>query len=125
MSRFGTQSEEKIRKEVDILIPPNTKKSKATIWKQFLEFCEEKNYRIAAGTSVEEIAEILEDWGFNMKKKNSEDYKESVVKVKDHYDMKYFLKFFYISMINTMFDIVLGYVEFNSKATTRNVFFKI
>lgn len=81
MSRFGQENTEIIRKEVDKLIPSNTKRSKATVWKQFLEFCQEKSYKIEGGTSVIELAAILEDWGFNMKKTNSEDYKESVVKV--------------------------------------------
>ncbi|KAG5886708.1 hypothetical protein JTB14_015773 [Gonioctena quinquepunctata] len=31
--------------------------------------------------SIEELARILDDWGFNLKKKTSEDYKESDVEV--------------------------------------------
>ena len=81
MSRFGQDTFESIKNEVDNLIPTNTKKSKSTIWNQFLAFCAERKYNIEKETSVVELAVILEDWGFNMKKRNSEDYKESVVKV--------------------------------------------
>lgn len=84
MSRFGKDSVEVIKAEVDNLIPSNTKKSKSMIWKQFFAFCEERNYKIEEQTSVVELARILEDWGFNMKRKNSEDYKESVVKVANY-----------------------------------------
>lgn len=84
MSRFGKDSLEVIKTEVDNLIPSNTKRSKSTIWKQFLAFCEERKYKIEEQTSVVELARILEDWGFNMKRKNSEDYKESVVKVENN-----------------------------------------
>lgn len=82
MLRFGKESTELIRKEVENLTPSNTKKSKATVWTQFLEFCKEKLYRIEEEKSVAELAAILEDWGFNMKRRNLEDYKESVVKVR-------------------------------------------
>lgn len=85
MSRFGKDSQEVIRTEVDNLTPSNTKRSKLTIWKQFLAFCEERKYKVGEQTSIEELARILEDWGFNMKRKNSEDYKESVVKVWNYF----------------------------------------
>lgn len=82
MLRFGEETTELIRKEVENLTPSNTKKSKATVWNQFLEFCKEKLYRIEEEKSVAELVAILEDWGFNMKRQNLEDYKESVVKVR-------------------------------------------
>lgn len=51
LSRFGRENSEMIRKEVELFIPINTKRSKTMIWKQFLEFCEEKKYTIETGLS--------------------------------------------------------------------------
>ncbi|XP_023310426.1 uncharacterized protein LOC111691585 [Anoplophora glabripennis] len=75
------ENQDIIKKEIQHLMPDNTKKSKISIWKQFLEFCNEKSYNIQEKLPVEELASILEDYSFNMRKKNSEEYKESVVKV--------------------------------------------
>jgi len=82
MSRFGTEDSENIKVKVANLTPLNTKRSKCSVWKQFLDFCKERSYNIEDPTiSVTTLASILEDYSFNMKKKNLEDYKESVVKV--------------------------------------------
>jgi hypothetical protein len=40
----------------------------------------EKKYELVEETSTEELASILCDWAFNMKKNNGKDYKESAVK---------------------------------------------
>ncbi|KAK9739015.1 hypothetical protein QE152_g9378 [Popillia japonica] len=60
--------------------PANTKKSKASIWRQFCEFCDAKNYSIEQNVREEELADILKDWAFNVRKVNGEEYKEGVVK---------------------------------------------
>ncbi|CAH0560364.1 unnamed protein product [Brassicogethes aeneus] len=82
MFRFGQESKGNIRQEIKQLTPANTRKSKSSVWKQFTNFCAEKSYDFdRADIHVEELALILEDYGFSMRKKNSEDYKESVIKV--------------------------------------------
>ena len=81
MSRFGKENQQVIRQEIQNITPDNTRKSKSSVWKQFVEFCDEKLYNIHECMSVVQVATILEDYAFNMKKKNFEDYKESVVKV--------------------------------------------
>lgn len=79
-TRFGQSSADSIQTAVEQTTPINTKKSKNTIWKQFSEFCLERNYELTASTELKQIATILEDWAYNMRKKNGENYKESVVK---------------------------------------------
>jgi hypothetical protein len=81
MSRFGTLSLENIDKVVENTLPQNTKRSKCSVWSQFLNFCKEKNYKLSESTPKEKLVEILKDWGFNMKRINGEDYKEAVVKL--------------------------------------------
>lgn len=80
MSRFGNTNEADIQAEINNLIPLNTVKSQSSIWNQFSSFCEERNFDLNTKQSVEDVARILMDWGFNMKKKNGDDYKEYVVK---------------------------------------------
>ena len=46
MSRFGKESVEIIRQEIQNLTPRNTKRNKESVWKQFIEFCNEKSYEI-------------------------------------------------------------------------------
>ena len=55
-------------------------KSKKSAWKQFSQFVEERNYNLEKDTSPEDLAKILEDYGYKMKKRNGEDYKESSIK---------------------------------------------
>ena len=80
MFRFGNESVENIKQEIQNLTPRNTKKNKESVWKQFIEFCTEKSYDIE-NSSIEQLANILEDYAFNMKKRDGGDYKESVVKL--------------------------------------------
>jgi arginyl-tRNA synthetase len=47
--------------------------------------CGKKN-ELVEETSTEELASILCDWAFNMKKNNGEDYKDSAVKtIMEHF----------------------------------------
>lgn len=80
MNRFGEQSIETIDETIKETEPLNTQKSKSSIWRQFSDFCDAKKYCISQSTSEEELATILKDWAFNMKKTNGQDYKETVVK---------------------------------------------
>lgn len=80
MSRFGNICESEIIREIEKSTPENTKKSHSSIWNQFSEFCKQRNFDLETEQSVENVAGILMDWGFNMKKQNGEDYKEYVVK---------------------------------------------
>ena len=77
MSRFGKESQQIIRDNVQLSVPNNTKKSKFSVWKQFTEFCVEKSYNIEdSNIPTEKVASILKDFAFNMKKRNTEDYKK-------------------------------------------------
>lgn len=76
-NRFG---QENIEKLIQNFTPLNTVKTKKSIWNQFEQFCNFRNYKLESDTTIQEIAEILEDWGANMKKSNGEDYKEYSLK---------------------------------------------
>ena len=78
--RFGCVSFDEINDNIDKCVPDNTKKTRNSIWKQFTSFCESRQYQLLETSKEEDIANILKDWAFNMRKKNGEDYKESVVK---------------------------------------------
>lgn len=78
--RFGQRSISEIKSAVEKVIPTNTIKTRSSIWNQFLDFCKERNYEFVSTTTINDIATILEDWAFNMKRKNGEDYKETCVK---------------------------------------------
>ena len=80
MERFGNVSRENIEKDITDNVPKNTRNTQSSIWRQFDEFCRAKDYSLNYDTPIEEIAQILTDWAYNMKKKNGDDYKESVVK---------------------------------------------
>lgn len=80
MSRFGESSSGEIEKAINNNVPRNTVNSTTSVWRQFTLFCVEKKYELVEETSTEELASILCDWAFNMKKNNGEDYKESAVK---------------------------------------------
>ncbi|KAK9871463.1 hypothetical protein WA026_012837 [Henosepilachna vigintioctopunctata] len=80
MKRFGTSSGTEIDKEIEDLTPQNTVKTHKYVWKQFTEFCEWRNYKLCAQTSEEQLASILKDWAFNMKRADGTEYKESAVK---------------------------------------------
>lgn len=118
MSRFGTVSLEKIDNEVDSITPGNTKRSKNSVWSQFECFCKEKNYKLEKSTSKDELANILKDWGFNMKRKNGEDYKESVVKVMWNSTAKQLQEFYY-NEYKVKFDPFTD-VEFSSARVARD-----
>lgn len=79
-ARFGSQCASDIKKAVSENIPLNTQKSKKSIWEQFSQFLKVRNYELDKSTPVIELAKILEDYAFNMKKGNGEDYKETSVK---------------------------------------------
>jgi hypothetical protein len=100
--RFGNFSSTEITTRVQRTVPKNTVNTQSSIWKQFTEFCKARKYQLVATTSTEELANILKDWAFNMKKVrrtivakqtqekyiysyfvnqvNGDDYKECVVK---------------------------------------------
>ena len=58
----------------------NTVKIETYIWKQFEDFCKQRNYKLRAETTDEEMANILKDRAVNMKRNDGSDYKEGVVK---------------------------------------------
>lgn len=81
MNRFGEINEKEIDENIKKTAPQNTLKSKNSIWRQFMSFCDAKKYTFGPDTSVTELASILKSWAFNMRKKNGEEYKEHTVKV--------------------------------------------
>lgn len=80
MSRFGCSSLSQIEEVARDSEPKNTRKSKQYIWRQFMYFTEERNYVLNETTSISELANVLEDWAFNMRKQNGQEYKEYTIK---------------------------------------------
>lgn len=80
MSRFGTFSLENIDTSSKNIKPLNTVRSETYIWRQFMEFCDVRKYTLVEGHTEEDLANILQDWAYNMRKKNGTEYKEAVVK---------------------------------------------
>lgn len=80
MNRFGVFSLENITQSIDKNTSENTKKSKTYVWKQFSIFCKERQYQFDRTTSDADLAKILKDWAYNMRKLNGEDYKEMTIK---------------------------------------------
>lgn len=80
MSRFGTSSFNSIKEDIEESTPKNTKASNKYVWRQFMSFCNDKNYSLNEHTTISCLAEILTDWAFNMRKLNGEEYKEFTVK---------------------------------------------
>ncbi len=79
-SRFGNFSKNEIKNKVENSIPVSTSNTQNSIWRQFMAFCNERNFKFEKETSIKSLADILEDWAFNMKKSNDEEYKEGVIK---------------------------------------------
>lgn len=79
-TRFGSVALAEIDRQIYDNKPKNTVKTEKYIWKQFLEFCKNKNYTLNESTSNETLALILKDWGFNMRQTDGSDYKEGTVK---------------------------------------------
>lgn len=79
-SRWGTETITEIEEKIVENVPENTKRNKDYIWKQFSNFCGDRHYDLASNLGNDELAKILEDYAWNMRKINGEDYKESVIK---------------------------------------------
>jgi hypothetical protein len=79
--RFGNAENKEINEAIRNLVPVNTLKTHRSCWTQFEEFCSQRGYSLDQVLPIEELNNILKDYGFNMKKKSGEDYKETVVKV--------------------------------------------
>ena len=68
-----------------------------------MKFRRKRSYNIDDKTnSTEQLVHVLEDFAFNMKKKNSEDYKESVVKVMFNSTAKHLQEMFLINIIESL-----------------------
>lgn len=81
MSRFGTFSLKNIEESINNNKPVNTVRSEHYIWNQFTEFCDSRKYTLGEDQTDEELANILQDWAYNMRKKDGTEYKETVVKL--------------------------------------------
>ncbi|XP_068912445.1 uncharacterized protein [Tenebrio molitor] len=79
--RFGNAENKEINEAIRNLVPVNTLKTHRSCWTQFEEFCSQRGYSLDQVLPIEELNNILKDYGFNMKKKSGEDYKKTVVKV--------------------------------------------
>lgn len=98
-SRFGEKSLQNINIEIEKRVPINTVRSKKSVWAQFEKFCGNRSYDVTnQALSVIELADILKDWGYNMRKADGSHYKEVVVKqmwnsVAKQIQVMYFNKF--------------------------------
>lgn len=97
-TRFGNNSINEIESTIKQSIPRNTMKTKKSAWEQFRMFLDARNYTLEKDTSEQVIAKILEDYGFNMKKRDGTDYTEASVKTlwnttAQMVQEKYFLEF--------------------------------
>lgn len=80
MERFGSHSIKEIYTSITNSTPVNTVKNKNFVWRQFVTFCEKRSFTLERNTTVNEIAKILTDWAFNMRKQNGDEYKEHTIK---------------------------------------------
>ncbi|KAJ9579511.1 hypothetical protein L9F63_004830 [Diploptera punctata] len=79
-TRFGCASNEDIDEIIQQSTPQNTQSNRKCIWSQFERFCQQRNYVLTSQTPTKDIANILKDWGVNMRKINGEEYKEYTLK---------------------------------------------
>lgn len=77
ISRFSATLNEVTNQKFDEIIPSNTKKNQNLTYRQFLTFCEKRNYTLDAENSNKRLAFILKNWAFNMRKIDGSDYMES------------------------------------------------
>lgn len=103
MSRFGNSNIVEIDQEIENCTPRTTKRTHISIWNQFSAFYEEKGYVLNETTSVENLANILKDYAFNMKKVDGTDYKEGVIKTMWNITAKQ-LQQLYFDNYNIVFD---------------------
>jgi hypothetical protein len=82
MNRFGYMTEREIDENVTRSVPKNMENSKNSVWRQFMSFLRRKKYTFNQETPVSELAFILKNWAFNLKKQNGEEYKADTVRVK-------------------------------------------
>jgi hypothetical protein len=101
----------------------NTLISDNSVWKQFKVFCEARGYKLEENTSVPTLANILKDWGFNMKRCNGEDYKEAVFKTMWNKTAK-LMQDWYYNKFSRVIDPFKD-VEFKSARDARNTKRKI
>lgn len=79
-NRFAATTLSEIDKEISENEPKNTVKTHKYVWKQFMDFCNERNYTFDENSTDHHLAEILKDWAYNMRKIDGSVYKESTVK---------------------------------------------
>lgn len=79
-NRWEIETVNEIKDAVAKSTSTNIVKSQKSVWGQFMFFCCDRNYKLCAETSVNELGMIMRDWAYNMKRVNGEDYKESVIK---------------------------------------------
>lgn len=81
MSRFGEYTLKNIENAINANKPVNTTRSEQYIWTQFMEFCKIRQYCLESNTTEDALANMLQDWAYNMRKKDGSEYKENVVKL--------------------------------------------
>lgn len=81
MERFGNFSQSEVHKAIENARPTNTVKSDKFVWRQFMEFCTARGYKFEKLTPTEELAKMLQDWAYNMRKSDGTDYKEGTLKL--------------------------------------------
>lgn len=70
ISRYGNFSHAAIDENIEKSVPQKTKQCKESVWAQFTSFCKDRKYELIESTTTDNIASILKDYGFNMRKLN-------------------------------------------------------
>lgn len=79
-SRWGNATNAEINQLIDKRTPMNTKINKESQWNQFMAFCASEDFELNQNTTTAEIASILKSYACNMRRKDGQEYKESVIK---------------------------------------------
>mgnify|MGYP005984020311 CR=1 FL=1 len=67
MSRFGAFSKVEINQNTKESVPLNIVNTQSSIWRQFEAFCCERKYELDRTRNIKQLANILQNWAFNMK----------------------------------------------------------
>lgn len=79
-SRWGNSNNAEINQFIEKQTPMNTKINKESQWNQFMAFCASAGFDLSQNTTTAEIASILKHYACNMRRRDGQEYKESVIK---------------------------------------------
>lgn len=98
-SRWGQHKKADIRTAIEGLISRNTVNGRKSRQRAFKNFCNSRKFKVDRDTSVTELADILEDYAFNMRRQDGEEYKEGTVKSLWNATAKYLRDLFFESKL--------------------------